>query len=175
MRCEQLHFLFRFLTCELTTFSSLGPFNISAPAIHVLAVLCALSGLILAFVFVLHERERQPLFLVDRPGTTIGAVSAMLSPGSSGGQFSIQQQPNSFVGLLRPWDTNDEVEAKLKNVRFGLNPSTGAVEIQHDVGVETHAARSSSLLSPSFAPSKPSEESRQPTNASGQPAFPPGN
>lgn len=120
-------------------------------------------------MFVQHERERQPLFLADRPGTTIGAVGAMLSHGLSDGQLPIHQQPNSLVGLLRPWDTNEEVQAKLEKKRFRLNPITGAVEIQNDVGDEKHVAGSSSLPSLSFTPSKPPGELRQ----NGQPAFPP--
>lgn len=106
--------------------------NISPPAIHTLAVLCALSGIILAVVFASHMREREPLYLTDRPGTTIASVGAMLSPRSPDGPSTSVHQPNSLIGLLDPWDTKDQAKVKLQNKRFGLNPRTGVVEVQHD-------------------------------------------
>ncbi|KAF8318775.1 hypothetical protein DL93DRAFT_2153686 [Clavulina sp. PMI_390] len=92
-----------------------------APSVHSLAILCILSGLLFAFAFVIHARERRGLYLVDRPGTTVGAVAAMLSDRSS------------FISFLTPLDTMKDIDRKLEGKTFGLNPHTGAIEFQEEV------------------------------------------
>lgn len=130
-----------------------GHIILSAPAIHTLAVLCALSGLILIFVFILHGMEQRALHLVDRPGT-IGVIGAMLSArsGSSGAFSPFNRRPlsssttssfvkrnsssteTSFLHLLDPNDTNEGIQKKLKGKEFRLNPVTGAIEIDDGTG-----------------------------------------
>ncbi|KAF8318773.1 hypothetical protein DL93DRAFT_345472 [Clavulina sp. PMI_390] len=117
-----------------------------APAIHTLAVLCLLSGFLFAFAFVLHARQRKPLHLVDRPGGTIGAVAAMLSERSS------------FIGLLTPHDTGKDVERKLEGKTFGLNPRTGAVELQEEL--EAHEKPANGGVESEAGTPKPERERR---------------
>lgn len=119
-------------------FLSLAFVPSSDPAIHALAMLCLVSGIILAVVQVMHYRARRPLYLIDRPGTTIGAVGAMLSQGASAPRTpgGFHDNPHSFIALLDPRDTNDDVEEKLKNKRFRLNPHSGTVELESDVSDE---------------------------------------
>lgn len=118
--------------------------------VHALAILCAVSGLILLAVFISHAVERKYLHLVDRPGT-IGVVGAMLASGygTAGAESrrasysrSLNMSPppggrpvltgSSILALLHPNDSNKEVEEKLKNKRFRLNRETGALEMEDD-------------------------------------------
>ncbi|KAF8289578.1 hypothetical protein DL93DRAFT_2092137 [Clavulina sp. PMI_390] len=91
------------------------------PAIHSLAILCALSGLLFTFAFILHQRQRRGLYLVDRPGTTIGAVAAMLSDRSL------------LVDRLKPHYTMEDIDRELKGMTFGLNSRTGAIELEDEL------------------------------------------
>ena len=115
----------------------LFPSRNSSLAIHALTALCATGGVILIIAFVMHARERQRLHLVDRPGTTIGAVGAMLSH-TSGPSARQSGHPDLFLDLLRPQDTIKDVKAKLENKQFRLNPNTGALEMRGDVTDEMY-------------------------------------
>ncbi|KAF8319046.1 hypothetical protein DL93DRAFT_2164744 [Clavulina sp. PMI_390] len=90
------------------------------PAIHSLAILCFLSGLLFTFAFILHQRQRRRLCLADRPGTTIGAVAAMLSERSL------------LVNRLKPHYTMEDIERELTGMKFGLNPHTGTIELEDE-------------------------------------------
>lgn len=88
--------------------------SFSASAVHVLAVICIVTGLTLALVFYLHAQQRRFLYLADRP-TTLGVVGALMS--------------KSHVSeLLNPQDTNKEIERKLSGMRFGIDRETGGIE-----------------------------------------------
>lgn len=86
----------------------------SAPAVHVLAVLCILTGISLAVIFYLHAQQRRSLHLADRPAT-LGVAAALLS----------RSRVSQF---LNPRDTNKEIEAKLAGMKFGIDLETGAVD-----------------------------------------------
>ncbi|KAF8318774.1 hypothetical protein DL93DRAFT_2153685 [Clavulina sp. PMI_390] len=94
-----------------------------APTIHVLAVLCLLSAVLFAFAFILHARERRPLYLAGPPSASIGSVAAMLSERSQ------------FMTLLSPYNTPQDINRKLKGKTFSLNPHTGKVELHHETQV----------------------------------------
>lgn len=94
--------------------------------VHVIAVLCALTGLLLGLLFYLHARERHILHLVDRP-VTIAAVAALLSGSSLTGA-------GGSNGLLEPKDDSRVLDEKLAGKRFKLDPKTGAIALSdgHD-------------------------------------------
>lgn len=88
--------------------------KLSAPAVHILAILLLLTGIILSYLFQVHSKQHRKLHLTDRP-TTLGVVGALLSR-------------SRVAELLDPRDTNEEIEKKLSGLRFGIDKETGAIE-----------------------------------------------
>lgn len=89
----------------------------SAPAAHLLAILCAFTALVLAALFFLHNRQCRHLQLADRP-STVGVLAALLSSDPK------------MLEALDPQDTNKEIEKKLDGWRFSMNKESWTIEAQ---------------------------------------------
>lgn len=83
-------------------------------SVHLLAILCIVTGLSLSVIYYLHAQQRRNLHLADRP-STLGVAGALFARGR-------------VAELLDPRDTNKDIERKLAGMKFKLDSETGAVE-----------------------------------------------
>lgn len=112
---------------------------------HVLALLLFVIGFIGTFLHIINLRQRRHLFIASPPGSIGGIVSMTSHSG--------------FGQLLVPYDSEKNIEEKLKGLRFRLDKRTGAIVAEDDdagdfegegdgvalLGVSKGHARNSSL------------------------------
>ncbi|KAK0218793.1 hypothetical protein IW262DRAFT_1274072 [Armillaria fumosa] len=85
---------------------------------HALALLLFVIGFIGTFLHIINQRQRRHLFIASPPGSIGGIVSMTSHSG--------------FGQLLVPYDSEKNIEEKLKGLRFRLDKRTGAIVAEDD-------------------------------------------
>ncbi|KAK0470651.1 hypothetical protein IW261DRAFT_1573086 [Armillaria novae-zelandiae] len=85
---------------------------------HALALLLFVIGFIGTFLHIINLRQRRHLFIASPPGSIGGIVSMTSHSG--------------FGQLLVPYDSEKNIEQKLKGLRFRLDKRTGAIVAEDD-------------------------------------------
>jgi len=87
---------------------------------HVLAVLIIFIALSMAILQYVHRKERNKLYLAGPPGSIASDVSM-----TSSAKFGL---------LLNAGDTDKDMERKLRDMRFGIEHSTGQIIVEREDG-----------------------------------------
>ncbi|KAJ7685363.1 hypothetical protein DFH06DRAFT_40452 [Mycena polygramma] len=90
---------------------------------HALTVVLALIGLSALFIHILHSRQRKRFFLAASPGSIAHIISMTAHA--------------RFGEKLYPYDDDDTLALKLTGLTFSLDPRTGAVVADRDLGPVT--------------------------------------
>ncbi|KAJ7087859.1 hypothetical protein C8R44DRAFT_29543 [Mycena epipterygia] len=96
---------------------------IDALPAHALAAVLSLVGLSALFLHIVHSRQRRRFFLAASPGS-IAHIISMTAHARFGEQ-------------LYPYDNDQTLTRKLAGLSFSLDPRTGAVVADRDVGPDT--------------------------------------
>ncbi|KAF7338148.1 hypothetical protein MVEN_02039600 [Mycena venus] len=95
---------------------------------HALSVVLVLIGFSALFIHILHSRQRRRFFLAAAPGSIAHIISMTAHA--------------RFGEKLYPYDDDETLARKLAGLSFGLDPRTGAVVADRNVGQVTAPAGS---------------------------------
>ncbi|KAJ7343304.1 hypothetical protein DFH08DRAFT_1081505 [Mycena albidolilacea] len=95
-------------------------FVIAALPAHALVALLVFIGLSALFLHILHSRQRRRYFLAASPGSIAHIISVTAHA--------------RFGEKLYPYDDDETLALKLAGLSFGLDPRTGAIVADRDLG-----------------------------------------
>jgi len=87
---------------------------------HALAIVMTLIGFLALFIHIVHSRHRRRFFLAASPGSIAHIISITAHA--------------RFGEKLYPYDDDETLARKLAGLSFSLDPRTGAVVADRDVG-----------------------------------------
>ncbi|PBK98604.1 hypothetical protein ARMGADRAFT_920894 [Armillaria gallica] len=127
---------------------------------HALALLLFVIGFIGTFLHIINRRQRRHLFIASPPGSIGGIVSMTSHSG--------------FGQLLVPYDSEKNIEDKLKGLRFRLDKRTGAIVAEDDDAGELEGEEDGvALLGVSRGHARNSSSSLMSTSQAAATGYPP--